>query len=93
MFAENVGDALTLSWCNLGYTIAVPPAAAGAQDRGAAASTTDAASNAGGKGKGKSKKKVDKTILSGINGVVRLKESVCSARGGSVRSGVCKAKR
>jgi len=59
MFSNNDGKALTLSWCNVGYTIAVPAKAAGAGD-----------------GK-ETKGKVDKTILSGINGVVRPGEMMC----------------
>lgn len=75
LFETNQGEALTLSWCNVGYTIEVPAKAAGAQARGTAGAKEDAAA---GDGKKKKKKKnVDKTILSGINGVVRPGEMVC----------------
>jgi len=75
LFETNQGEALTLSWCNVGYTIEVPAKAAGAQARGTAGAKEDAAA---GDGKKKKKKKnVDKTILSDINGVVRPGEMVC----------------
>lgn len=78
LFETNQGEALTLSWCNVGYTIEVPAKAAGAQARGTAGAKEDAAA---GDGKKKKKKKnVDKTILSGINGVVRPGEMVCIMR-------------